>query len=243
MDLHNVMEDIVIARVDEVFNALNKDSKKGDFCTCNKCRIDVTCYALNRLWPSYIVSHKGASRTRWEGIEQQQQTADVTAMINEGLKRVNHNQRPNFAHQAEGDDIDADLTYPVFNVPTIMGRLFDGSNFSPVSEVDVELLYDGQLVTMKDRNWYNPCHLVSNAEGTYSFWPAPPRASRENNRKIFSYTLRVVSPLFETLNHFFKIPVASELQAAASFSLERTFKLPDLYLFPPGEAEKNGYSD
>jgi hypothetical protein len=37
--------------------------------------------------------------------------------------------------------------------------------------------------------------------------------------------------------------VISEFQASPSFNLGRTFKLPDLYMFPPGEAEKNGYLD
>ena len=242
MDLHNTVEDTVISRVDEIFEAIEKDGSKG-FCTCNQCRMDVICYALNRLKPHYISSHKGAARTRWEGIEQQQQTADVSAMIHEGLKRVNHNQRPNCSHQAADEGTGPNVKYPVFNVPTIMGRLYDGSNFSPLSDVDVELLWEGELVPMKDGNWQNPCHLVPTAEGTFSFWPAPAQSSKANNHKIFSYTLRVSSPEFETLNHFFKIPVASELRASASFSLERTFKLPDLYMFPPGEAEKNGYLD
>ena len=96
---------------------------------------------------------------------------------------------------------------------------------------------------MKNMNWQNPCRLVSNTDGNFSFWPAPAPASRVNNHKNFEYTLRVSSPEFETLNHFFKIPVASEIQATGSFSLDRTFKLPDLYMFPPGEAEKNGYQD
>jgi len=238
MDVHNTIEDIVISRVDEVFKTLGEEGSKK-FCTCNQCRMDVICYALNRLRPHYIVSHRGAARTQREGLEQQQQLADVTAMIHEGLKKVSHNQRPNFTHQVEGEGQGSDAGHPVFNVPTIMGRLFDGSNFSPIAGVDVELLCDGKLVSMKDGNWHNPYHLVSNAEGTFSFWPAPTRASKLDDQNVFSYTLRVSSPDFETLNHFFKISVLSEMFAPTSFSLERTFKLPDLYMFPPGEAEKN----
>ena len=107
----------------------------------------------------------------------------------------------------------------------------------------MELLWNGELVPMKNGNWQNPCRLVPNTEGNFSFWPAPAQASKANNHKIFEYTLRVSCPELETLNHFFKIPVASEIQSADSFSLSRTFKLPDLYMFPPGEAEKNGYLD
>jgi competence protein ComFB len=94
---------------------------------------------------------------------------------------------------------------------------------------------------MKDGNWQNPVFVVSSNEGNFSFWPAADLASGVGKHKIFEYTLRVTAPGFEAMNHFFKIPVASEIQAAGSFSLQRTFKLPDLYLFPPGEAEKSGY--
>jgi competence protein ComFB len=242
MNLHNTVEDIVISKVDEVFATLEEEGI-SKFCTCDQCRMDVICYALNRLKPHYIVSHRGAARTRRETIAQQQQTADVAAMIHEGLKRVNHNQRPNFSHQADEFGIGSDSRYPVFNIPTIMGRIFSGNNFSPIAGVEVELLANGELVTMKDGNWHNPYRLVSNAEGTFSFWPAPAKASKFKDQSIFSYTLRVSSPEFETLTHFFKITVISEMQAAVSFSLERTFKLPDLYMFPPGDAEKNENQD
>jgi len=238
MGLHNTVEDTVISRVDEIFKTLTEEGNRK-FCTCSQCRMDVICYALNRLRPHYIASHRGAARTRRDSLEQQQRTADVAAMIHEGLKKVNHNLRPNCSHHTAADGVGYSTDIPVYNVPTIMGRLFDGNNFSPITGVDVELLSNGELVAMKAGNWHNPYHLVANAEGTFSFWPASVKASKEHDNGIFSYTLRVSSPEFETLTHFFKIPVTSEMEEAASFSLERTFKLPDLYLFPPGEAEKN----
>jgi competence protein ComFB len=123
---HNIVEDKVIARVDEIFKTIEEEGYKGKYCTCNQCRMDTICYALNRLRPQYIVSHRGASRTNWEGSERQQQVADITTVIYEGLKRVNHNQRPNFPHKAESDSAHNDPKKPVFNVPTIMGRLFNG---------------------------------------------------------------------------------------------------------------------
>jgi competence protein ComFB len=238
MDLHNTMEDTVISRVEEIFKTLAEEGNRK-FCTCNQCKVDITCYALNRLKPHYIVSHKGASRVRRDSFGLQQQTADVAATIHEGLQQVNCHQRPNFSHQMQENGLHPDGGLPVFNVPTIVGRLFNGNNFSPIAGVDVELLRDGEFVIMKDGNWHNPYHLVSNAEGTFSFWPAPETAPKLDDHTVFSYTLRVSSPEFETLNHFFKIPAVSEMETATSFSLERVFKLPDLYMFPPGEAEKN----
>ena len=240
---HNIVEDKVIARVDEVFKTLEEEGYKDKYCTCDQCRIDTICYALNRLRPQYIVSHRGVSRVNWEGSERQQQVADITTVIYDGLKRVNHNQRPNFSHKAKDGGPISEKAQPVFNVPTIMGRLFSGENFAPVSEADVKLLWNNELVTMKDANWQNPYQLVPNAEGAFSFWPAPAFTSKIDNRRSFEYTLLITAPEFETLEHFFKIPVISEIQAEISFTLDRTFKLPDLYMFLPGEAEKNDNQD
>ena len=244
MVVHNTVEDVVISRVNDFFQILDKEGNSEKLCLCNQCRMDTICYALNRIPPFYIVSNRGASRVhQWESIEWQQMEADISSLINEGLKRVNHNLRPNFSHQAETSDVVAESKQPVYNVPTIIGRIFNGTNFAPMADVNVELLWNGNLVPMKDGNWQNPCHLVSNTEGSFSFWPAPDLASKANKHKIFEYTLRVTGQDYEPLIHFFKIPVASEIIAAGSFTLDRTFKLPDLYMFPPGEAEQNGYLD
>ena len=240
MELHNTVEDTVIARVSEIFAAIDKGDNKSKYCTCNQCQMDIICYALNRMRPHYIVSNRGASRVQWESIEKQQQIADITALIHEGFRQVNHNQRPNFSHAPESSGPSSDSRLPVFNIPTIMGRLFNGNNFAPISDVDVELFWNGARVSMKDGNWQNPCHVVPNTEGTFSFWPVAVKASNVNEPKIFEYSLRVCAPDFETLTHFFKISVTSEIQEAVSFTLARTFKLPDLYMFPPGEAEQNG---
>jgi len=240
MEFHNTVEDRVISQVDELFAEIGKDSKEKKYCTCNKCRMDVICYALNRLTPHYILSSRGASRVQNDNFDQQQQLVDIVSLINEGLKKVNHNMRPNFDHKGETSVVRDDSKLPVYNVPTIMGRIYNGDNFAPLSEALVELLWDGELVPMKDENWQNPYHIISKNEGNFSFWPVADIASGVNKHKNFEYTLKVSSRGFETMTHFFKIPVASEIRAAGSFTLSRTFKLPDLYLFPPGEAEKNG---
>ena len=240
MELHNTIKSTIITEVNGVFEALKNQEDTGKFCTCDHCRMDVICYVLNRTPPRYIVSNRGASRVLDEGLGWQQQTADMTSLIYEGLNKVNVNLRPGIMHSPAGDAGAQDPEVPKFNIPTIMGRLFNGSNFAPLSDVDVQLLWEGELVTMKDTNWQNPFHVVSNVEGNFSFWPAPVPAGKGNSHKIFEYTLRVETPDFQTLNHIFKVPVSSETQTPGSFDIDRTFKLPDLYMFPPGEAEING---
>jgi competence protein ComFB len=241
MELHNTMEDRILARVEDIFSTIGKEGNPDNFCTCSQCRMDTACYVLNRTTPHYIVSNRGAARVQQESIEQQQKDADITALIYEGLKRVNHNQRPNFKHTLIAGNSKVISENPVFNIPTIVGRLFDGGNFAPLSGVKVELLRNGELVVMKDANWQNPYNMVPNTDGTFTFWPVPIPADTADDRKTFEYSLKVEAPEFETLIHYFKIPVISEVLTAASFTLGRTFKLPDLYMFPPGEAEKNGY--
>jgi competence protein ComFB len=242
MELHNTVEDLIIGQVEDIFGALEHGANPEKFCTCDQCRMDTACYVLNRVAPRYIVSNRGAARVEQESIERQQRDADITALIWEGLKRVNHTQRPTASHKSH-NAAGAASHEPVFNIPTIVGRLFNGNNFSPLADVKVELLRDGEMVTMKDSNWQNPYNLVANTVGTFTFWPSPIPASAPDERKSFEYAIRVESPDFDTLHHFFKIPVISEIQASPSFNMGRTFKLPDLYMFPPGEAEKNGYLD
>ena len=242
MDIHNTVEEIVVARVDEIFEAFNNEGNPGKLCMCDQCRLDVICYTLNRTTPHYISSSRGASRTQWKGLEYQQLFADISALVHEAIKRVNHNLRPYFSHSTDKDGKENASKNPVFNIPTVVGRIFNGINFDPLSGVTIELLYNGELVSMKDRNWQNPLEMVANTNGNYSFWPAPVETKASGENKIFEYSLKVTSKDFEPLNHFFNVAVTSEIETAGFFTLGRTFKLPDLYLFPPGgeEEEKSG---
>jgi competence protein ComFB len=245
MELHNIIEDIVISRVMDVFDTIEKRDSPEKHCSCEQCRLDTACYVLNRTIPFYIVSSRGAARAHQVTFERQQKEADITTLIYEGLKRVNHNQRPNFSHDSSASTENISSDKPVFNIPTITGRLFNGNNFAPISEVKMELYYNGALVAMKDRNWQNPLQLVSHTEGTFSFWPVPVLAEKPGEHAIFEYTLKVegYAEEYEPFIHVLKIPVISEMQFTKPFALDRTFKLPDLYMFPPGEDEKNRFLD
>jgi competence protein ComFB len=56
----------------------------------------------------------------------------------------------------------------------------------------------------------------------------------------FKFSIKVQSPDYEVLTHFFTITSISKVHSPHLYALNRTFKMPDLYLFPPGEAEQNG---
>ncbi|MDR2517160.1 MAG: late competence development ComFB family protein [Spirochaetaceae bacterium] len=234
-EIHNTTEDVVFAQVTEIFDFIEKEGSAQGFCTCSQCRRDTACYVLNRTVPRYVVSNRGVARVEQTSIERQQFTADIAAKVWEGLKQVHHNQRP-AGHEA-GKGIYAENDGPAFNIPTIVGRLLNGSNFEPLSEIAVELRRDGELVRMRNSNWQNPYHLVANTEGTFTFWPYPIPADAAGTRTAFEFSIRVAAGGFETLNHFFKLPVISEKDQVRSYSMARTFKLPDLYMFPPGGDE------
>jgi len=240
MEIHNITEDIVFSSVQTIFDGIKKEGNTARLCLCDQCRLDTICYTLNRIKPRYIVSNRGMTRIEQDWVGKQQTEADIATLVYQGLRQVNHNQRPTSHADASlsGGKV---LSEPAFYIPTIIGRLFDGETFAPLAGVTVELHHGEELVPMRNQNWQNPFTLIANTPGTFSFWPAPVLAEAMDIHRIFEYSLKIVSSQYETLTHFFKVPAVSTLQVAhASYTMDRTFKLPDLYLFLPGEAEKNG---
>jgi competence protein ComFB len=235
MEIHNTTEDIVFSTIDAICASVEQQGNPEKLCLCDQCRIDAACFALNRIPPHYIISNRGAARIEQVTLSRQQKDADVASMVFEALKRVSHNQRPNSDHSNTPGN--AMKQGPVFNIPTIIGRAFDGANFSPLADASVELWRKGKLVKMKNRNWQNPCVLVENTQGVFTFWPESISAGEVDVRENFEYSITIKAEGFEAVNHFFVIPVVSEAGDAESFSMGRTFKLSDLYLFPPGGDE------
>jgi competence protein ComFB len=235
MDVHNTSEDVVFKVINEICDALEQGNNSLGICTCNQCRLNTACFVLNRIAPHYIISNRGAARVNKETIEWQQQEADIITLVHEGIKRVNHNRRPDSTHTDSGAE-DQVVNKPVFNLPTIVGRLFNGINFEPMADIIIKLYEDGKLTKMKE-NWQNPYALVKNLEGAFTFWPEPVPAEQENIRRIFTYSIEIEAPGMEGLHHFFQIPVTSEAKPTRSFSMNRTFKCQDLYMFPAGGDE------
>jgi competence protein ComFB len=236
MEIHNMTEDWVIAKVNSVCDSLEKDSPDSSICTCGQCRQDTVCYVLNRTSPCYVVSHRGVTRANQESFDAQQNQVDLTALVYEGIKLVSHNQRTYANHDRNNRGESGKPLSPAFNIPAIMGRVFNGLNFSPVVDSVVELFQNGKLVEMKDINWQNPYKLIPNTGGSFTFLPRPQPAAASGVRETFRYMIKVSGGNFEELLYSFTIPVTSE-PSCASFSLENSYKLPDLHVFPPGEEE------
>lgn len=230
MDIRNLMEDAVLALVDELFEAEERDRRLG-FCTCGQCRLDVICYVLNRMKPEYIVSGRGLAYSERDSHERVQRRADIISIAKEGWSRVSHQPRLTADHAAS--KVLKELPEgPAFNFPTVMGRVFNGLNFEPLAEGDVRLLAEGELMAMVDANWQNPFVLAQATAGTFIFWPRPLEAGQAGEERRFSFELRASLAGFEPLSHFFELELAADRSARGEFSLQRVQKIPDLYLFP-----------
>lgn len=233
--VHNIMEDIVVAQAEKLLDGIAEEYPNLN--VSDRCRLDTICYVLNRIAPYYTVSDRGVIRFEQASIEQQQKAADITALIYEGIRQVNHNQRRKAAPEEEEEE-KLDPSIPVFNFPIIVGRLFNGLNFSPISNVTVELRGGGKLVRMNDANWQNPYTLVANTQGTFTFWPKALPAREAGLKENMEFSIEIEAPGFEPFRNVFSVPVSSETQKAGAFSLDNPFRLPDLYMFPPGGDEE-----
>jgi len=239
MDIHNTNEDLVFESVQTIFDGIQKSGNPENYCLCYQCRIDTICYTLNRIEPRYIVSNRGFTRIEQTGIKHQQIEADITSLIYKGLRLVNHNLRPTAPHDGTPQG-SLKINHPMYDIPTISGRMFNGETFEPVVDIEVSLYCDGELVGMRNSNWQNPFLMNTSTPGAFSFWPAPITADVPDMTKEFKFSVRVSSPDYEPLSHFFNISSISKFHNPQSYALNRTFKLPDLYIFPPGDGEMNG---
>jgi competence protein ComFB len=191
---------------------------------------------LNRVKPEYIVSSRGLAYSEKEGLGKVQRQADLISLVTEGWGKVSHSPRLTSDH-LQGKMPGTGQDGPVFNFPTIMGRVFDGRTFAPLGEGAVRLFAQGKEAEMVDPNWQNPFVLAGATGGTFIFWPKPVAATPEEGPRQFSFEIKVEVPGLEGLSHYIEIETTLEKSARLDFSLQRVYKVPDLYLFPEGQAE------
>ena len=86
MELHNYMEDAVRGVLDNIL------SERNDLCKCDKCRLDMLAWALNRLPSKYVVTSKGRVYTKLEEINIQFKT-DIIREAARAVEYVRNNPR------------------------------------------------------------------------------------------------------------------------------------------------------
>lgn len=55
--LRNIMEEYIILTLDEILDSL-------DGCKCERCRLDIASYTLNRMPPRYVATTQGELMSR-----------------------------------------------------------------------------------------------------------------------------------------------------------------------------------
>ena len=107
-EVHNMMEELVEAETEKLFDSPDIRNEPWFSCGCPQCRGDVICYVLNRLQPKYIRSGRGISHHTNNGRAGKFQTdADITALVLEGIQKVSLRKRPH-SHGTEEDARDTD---------------------------------------------------------------------------------------------------------------------------------------
>lgn len=84
MNVYNYMEDIVHDALDGLL------AEKENICKCEKCRLDMIAWALNRLPPKYVVTEKGRIFTKLQEVDVQFR-ADVIRELTKAIAHVTKN--------------------------------------------------------------------------------------------------------------------------------------------------------
>ena len=78
--LLNLMEETVLNKIDQLL-------PNTEYCKCNKCRMDMAAYALNRLPAQYVQSIKGKVFYRFAS-SQVQNDVEVTVAVSNAIEVV-----------------------------------------------------------------------------------------------------------------------------------------------------------
>ena len=226
MNVHNIMESIVIEAVNEIFEDKRKDG--FEMADCLQCRLDVACYVLNRIKPEYIISGRGLLHFEDNYHELIQTKVDMVTLINSGIKKILNTKRPYYNTKDTTRNIS---TRYLYNFPSIIGSVLMGDNFVPAENISISLYFENTLAGMIDNTWQNPFTVVRSTKGCYSFMPAPVAADEDNEERVFHFELRIDDSAYDPISHFFELKLKSEKNIVTTFSIDRTLKIEGLYLF------------
>lgn len=229
MNVHNIMEDLVTQRVNNLYDQLKDSNLSWLTCDCMNCRLDTISYVLNRVPPRYVVSGRGVTHSI-PSIEDGQLKADIDAIGLEGVRIVSTTKRP-FHERPRADCEVNGKDKPVFNMPTFMGTVLDGTTFEPLIGASITLKIDGKNAEMVDQTWSNPAKTFKTTEGTYSFWVKPFKAEKDNENRKFTFSVEVTAPDYTPVTYAFEVPVVSESFTRTELNSMFSLKIKDLVLF------------
>lgn len=227
MNVHNVNEELVIDRVNELYNQVSTMSAHWLTCDCEHCRLDAVSYVLNRIPPRYVVSGRGIIYSSIENDTQLK--ADIDTLVIEAMHIISSVKRP---YHRMHDEKSAQDKGPFFNFPTFFGAVYDGNTFKPLGSAQVTLKLDNYSAQMIDYTWSNPCYTAEMTKGAYSFLVKPQKADKENISSIFVFSLEVHLQGYDPISYSFSVPLISEVSIRSSSNSTYSLKIQDLFLFP-----------
>jgi competence protein ComFB len=224
MTVHNILEEEVIERVNNIYNQAKEQGIAWLTCDCEQCRLDTTSYVLNRIPPKYIVSGRGMNHN--VSSTDAQQKADMDSLIFEAMRIVSSVQRPFHAQNNKSSEEEAGEFY---NFPTFIGSVFDGDTFEPLANASITIKMNNEIAPMIDHTWTNPCTTTKSTKATYSFWVKPQQA--QDKSSIFNFSLEISAEGYESITYAFELPVMKEDKAKKSLNSTYSLKIQDLFLF------------
>lgn len=232
MEVHNLMEELVIDTVEDIFSDQAYIEGAG-CCNSDLCKTDVVCYVLNRIPATYTTSSRGLAHLGQSVINKPQSNADISALANEGIKQVGAHRRP--------VKTDNEYNYPdppMFNFPIIKGKVIDGKTFAPYAGSEISLTISGKLVAMNGSRWSNPAQLIDETDGSYLFWPLPIKADVEMEKRKFSFSIELNAEGYKPVKHFINFELSADKEFVNSMEVNRIFKIEPIYLFGINEPEE-----
>ncbi len=169
MAFRNLMEDIVTNVVNKIL--FKEDQKLLEY---EPYKQDIITYVLNRIPPKYYTSERGILHGKLNTEFTSQQKADILIFIYEAIEMIINRRKtelPGGTKPAE---------FKIYCLPHILGEVLEESTFSIIPEINVQLLYKGKPVKMKDLTWKNPYMTSKATEGYYHFWPEIPQDLEKN---------------------------------------------------------------
>lgn len=231
INIHNVMEEQVISRVDKLYDQVIDDGASWLTCGCDNCRLDTISYVLNRVPPRYVVSGRGVAHNSFGSSANAQLVADIDSIALEGMRLVSVAKRPYHKDSILNAAKEQTLEGFIFNFPTFVGTISDGCTFEPIIDADILLKLDGQPANMMDASWLNPNKTFAATQGRYAFWVAPIEAESDNQSQEFTFTVEATAKGYDPITYSFDVPLLSEKNEGQKINSMYSIKIQELFLF------------
>ncbi len=231
VNIHNIMEEQVVTRVNELYDQVKEKGSPWLTCDCDNCRLDTVSYVLNRITPRYVVSGRGVTHNT-KDLSNSQIGADIDKLGIEGMRLVSSAKRPYHTMGKVSAPFEVDC--PMFNFPTFIGNVFDGQTFEPLSGAKIELKMNGKLAEMMDVTWPNPCQTYPATQGSYTFWCTPIVSEKEKEIKSFNFSLEITCEGYQDVTFSFDVPLTSEKIDRRELNSTYSLNIQDIFLFKEG---------